>query len=121
MSENKLNPSIYIFFRTLVLFIIASGVTYIIILILGFMGIDVPLIFYFLNYILVLAIVLFYYHRTSYKDIRKERAEIKKQTNAELNNLPKVYEFYCPRCLFQTNEEAKLCPNCKESRLLPTT
>jgi hypothetical protein len=121
MSENKLKPSINIFFRTLVLFIIASGVTYLIILILGWMGIDVPLIFYFVNYLLILAIVLFYYHRTSYKDIKKERSEIKDQSKAELKKLPKVYEFYCPRCLYQTNEEAKLCPNCKEGRLLPTT
>jgi hypothetical protein len=121
MSSNKKKPSTSIFFRTLALFIIASGITYMIVLILGWIGIDVPLIFYFVNYLLILAIVLYYYHRTSYKDIRKERAEIKDQSNAELKNLPKVYEFYCSRCLFQTNEEAKLCPNCKEGRLLPTT
>ncbi len=121
MSSNKKKPSTTIFFRTLALFIIASGVTYIIILILGLMEIDVPLIFYFLNYIIVLAIILFYYHRTSYKDIRKERAEIKDLANAELKNLPKVYDFYCPRCLFKTNEEAELCPNCKKGRLQHTT
>jgi hypothetical protein len=121
MSENKLKPSTYIFFRIMVLFIIASGITYLIILILGWIGIDVPLIFYFINYILVLAIVLYYYHRTRYKDISKERAGIKYQTDTELKKLPKVYDFYCPRCLYQTNEEAKLCPNCKEGRLQNTT
>jgi hypothetical protein len=65
--------------------------------------------------------MLYYYHRTSHKDIKDERAQIKDKTNAELKKLPKVYDFYCPRCLYQTNEEAKLCPNCKEGRLQPTT
>ena len=121
MSSNKKKLSTSVFFRILALFIIASGVTYIIIVILGFIGIDVPLIVYFLNYLLVLAIVLYYYHRTMYRDIRKERAEIKDLTNTELEKLPKVYDFYCPRCLFQTNDDVKMCPNCKEGRLLPTT
>jgi hypothetical protein len=121
MSEKSKKPSTIIFFRTMVLFILASGITYLMILILGFIGIDVPVILYFVNYVIVLAIVLIYYHRTGYKDIKDKRAEIREQTDSELKKLPKVYDFYCPRCLFQTNEDSKLCPNCRDGGLKPTT
>ena len=30
----------------------------------------------------------------------------------------KVYDYYCPACLFQTNEKTKACPKCNEKGLV---
>ena len=36
-------------------------------------------------------------------------------------NLPKEFDYYCPHCLFQTNEYSKICPQCRSKRLEKTT
>ena len=32
-------------------------------------------------------------------------------------NLSKEYDYYCPRCLFQSNKKKKICPKCSSGSL----
>jgi len=48
----------------------------------------------------------------------KEKA---KRAKRKANNLPKVFDYYCPHCLFQTIEYMKICPQCRSHRLEKTT
>ena len=57
---------------------------------------------------------------------RRSRISLKKinmqsRVNLDVINLPKVYDFYCPKCLYQTNEQVEFCPNCQTGKLSPTT
>ena len=50
----------------------------------------------------------------------KEYYECKEEINRakiKAENLPKEYNYYCPFCLFQTNEKYKTCPKCAKSKL----
>jgi lipopolysaccharide biosynthesis regulator YciM len=52
----------------------------------------------------------------------KHRAkEEAKRAKRKAKNLPKVFDYYCPHCLFQTNEYKKICPQCRNRRLEKTT
>jgi RNA polymerase subunit RPABC4/transcription elongation factor Spt4 len=48
---------------------------------------------------------------------KQEAEEAKRKSE----NLPKKYKYYCPNCLYQTNEYSKLCPECRQGRLELTT
>jgi lipopolysaccharide biosynthesis regulator YciM len=53
--------------------------------------------------------------------VEKYRAKQEaKSAKNKAHNLPKVFEYYCPHCLFQTNEYTKLCPKCRSHRLVKT-
>ncbi len=71
--------------------------------------------------ILLLFNISFYWHRRRIERIKREKLVKQSSSNLEIINLPKVYDFYCPKCLYQTNEKVKLCPNCKKGELSPTT
>jgi hypothetical protein len=53
--------------------------------------------------------------------MKEEQLELQKRTQYELKNLPEKFNFYCPRCLHQTNNNVESCPNCGVGRLIPTT
>jgi hypothetical protein len=71
--------------------------------------------------ILLLTNILFFWHRRRIYRIKKEKFLEQTRVNLEIVNLPKVYDFYCPKCLYQTNEHVEFCPNCQTGRLSPTT
>jgi hypothetical protein len=72
--------------------------------------------------LLLLALnVSFYWHRRRIYSVRKKEIQSQHDSKYEIINLPKVYDFFCPRCLYQTNEGKKMCPNCKTGKLSPTT
>jgi len=71
--------------------------------------------------ILLLLNISYYWYRRKIERIKREELATRYSTNSEIMNLPKVYNFYCPKCLYQTNEEVKLCPNCQKGILSPTT
>jgi RNA polymerase subunit RPABC4/transcription elongation factor Spt4 len=48
---------------------------------------------------------------------KQEAEDAKKKSE----NLPKKYKYYCPNCLYQTNEYVKLCPECRKVRLEQTS
>ena len=52
---------------------------------------------------------------------RREQLEILKSKRDEFLKLPKVYDFFCPHCLYQTNDSAQVCPNCGVGKLSPTS
>jgi rubredoxin len=51
-----------------------------------------------------------------YREKNRARQEARK-AEKKAKNLPKVFDFYCPHCLFQTNEFTKICPECRSHRL----
>jgi hypothetical protein len=56
-------------------------------------------------------------------DISQKKARAKAKAKAaekKAKNLPKVYNYYCPHCLFQTNDYSKKCPECQSSKLIRT-
>ena len=69
--------------------------------------------------LLMLTNVIVWHTRRSSR-IRLEKLAMGTRTNLEVFNIPKVYDFYCPKCLYQTNEKVKLCPNCQKGILSPT-
>jgi hypothetical protein len=71
--------------------------------------------------ILLILNILFFWHRRRIERIKREKLAMQSSSNLEVINLPKVYDFYCPKCLYQTNEKVKLCPNCQKGILSPTT
>lgn len=48
------------------------------------------------------------------KERAKQEARIAER---RASKLPKVFDFYCPHCLFQTNDYMKICPECRSHRL----
>ena len=53
---------------------------------------------------------------------KKYRAkEEAKEAERRSKNIPKEFDYYCPHCLFQTNEYSKICPQCRRQRLEKTT
>ncbi len=72
--------------------------------------------------ILLLLNISFYGHRRRIEGIKRKKKLVKQYSSGlEIINIPKVYEFYCPRCLYQTNEDVEYCPNCGIGVLLPIT
>ena len=53
--------------------------------------------------------------------IRIEKMFMQSRIDLDVIDLPKVYDFYCPKCLYQTNEQVEYCPNCQTRKLSPTT
>ena len=43
-----------------------------------------------------------------------------KDAKKKVKKLPKEFDYYCPHCLFQTNEYSKICPECRTGRLEKT-
>ena len=39
------------------------------------------------------------------------------EARRKAENLPRVYQYYCPSCLYQTNEKHDGCPKCGGSGL----
>jgi hypothetical protein len=89
----------------------------ILLLIIGRGSYCCTLIFIFL----LLLNISFYWHRRRINRFKDEKLAWESRTTLEVINLPKVYDYYCPRCLYQTNEDVEYCPNCKVGRLSPTT
>jgi hypothetical protein len=70
--------------------------------------------------LLMLTDVIIWHTRRS-SIISFEKINMQSRVNLEVKNLPKVYDFYCPKCLYQTNEQVEFCPNCQTGKLSPTT
>ena len=70
--------------------------------------------------LLMLTDVIVWHTRRSSR-ISVEKNIMQSKINSEVINLPKVYDFYCPKCLYQTNEQVEFCPNCQTGKLSPTT
>lgn len=52
---------------------------------------------------------------------QKHRAKTDaKEAEKTAKNLNKEFDYYCPHCLYQTNEYTKLCPRCRSKRLEKT-
>ena len=49
------------------------------------------------------------------EQLRQAKAEFRKRLEED-----KTFDFYCSKCLYQTNEEAKYCPRCKEGEMKRT-
>ena len=72
--------------------------------------------------LLLLLNISFYWHRRKIEGIKRKKKLVKQySSDLEIINIQKVYEFYCPRCLYQTNEDVEYCPNCGFGVLSPTT
>jgi len=54
------------------------------------------------------------------KDIDKEKENIKTNSDRKIFSTNKEFDYYCPHCLFQTNEFDKICPECRSGRLMDT-
>ncbi len=63
----------------------------------------------------------FIWHTRRSSRISVDKVNLQSRVNSEVINLPKVYDFYCPKCLYQTNEQVEFCPNCQTGKLSPTT
>ena len=50
------------------------------------------------------------------EDMSAEQSEAE-SARSKAENLPKEFEYYCPGCLFQTNEPSRTCPKCGERDL----
>jgi hypothetical protein len=89
-------------------------------IILVAIGLGSTLCVWILIVLLLLDVILYYQKRKIHRST-KEEMQRQHDSKYEVIDLPKVYDFFCPRCLYQTNEDTELCPNCKTGRLTPTT
>jgi rubrerythrin len=49
------------------------------------------------------------------KQLAKERKDLEveaAEAAAASKHIPKSFNYYCPSCLYQTNEDPKKCPKC---------
>ena len=83
----------------------------------------------YIPYAFLLAIIfLFTIYFLALKEINKYQVYVDDQRiirhakveQAEKVEIQKVYEYYCPACLFQTNDEFEKCPKCNEKGLART-
>lgn len=112
-EDNKINKLHFI------LFLIHFSIVILMILLLA---IGIGSLCCTLIFIILLALnILFYWHRRKIDRIKRKKLIKQYSSDLEIVNLPKVYDFYCPKCLYQTNEKVKLCPNCQKGILSPTT
>jgi lipopolysaccharide biosynthesis regulator YciM len=54
------------------------------------------------------------------KNIDKEKENIKTNSERIISSTYKKFDYYCPHCLYQTNEFKKICPECRRGRILKT-
>ncbi len=73
-----------------------------------------------LIFILLMLTIGIGWHTRRRSRISLEEINVQSRVNLEVINLPKVYDFYCPKCLYQTNEQVEFCPNCQTGKLSPT-
>jgi hypothetical protein len=53
------------------------------------------------------------------EEIEKDRMDAL-ESRSKAENLPKVFDYYCPGCLFQTNTMTDICPECNKKKLMKT-
>lgn len=70
---------------------------------------------------LLLLSISFYWRRRRISRLEDEKHAWESKINLDIMSIPKVYDYYCPKCLYQTNEYVEHCPNCEIGVLLPTT
>jgi len=68
---------------------------------------------------LPLPIRLLYWFKLK-KDIEKEKKILKNKSDNIITSTYYQFDYYCPHCLFQTNDLKKICPECRRGRLLKT-
>ena len=71
--------------------------------------------------IIGIALTIFSYRKAiehSLKSVKLEMEAVNARKKSQ--DIPKVYSYYCPNCLYQTNEKSIRCPRCKEGRLRKT-
>ena len=51
---------------------------------------------------------------------KHDAKEAAKDAKRKADRVQKKFEYFCPHCLFQTNEYSKVCPECRRSRLEKT-
>ena len=59
-----------------------------------------------------------YYNRLLKEKLDANRAADRAKSKAD--RVQKKYKYFCPHCLFQTNEYSKICPKCRRGRLEKT-
>jgi len=75
--------------------------------------------FCFMGAILIICFLIWGHYRRAYR-LAEDKQEIQRRKQYELKTLPKIYNFYCPHCLHQTNKVMEVCPNCGVGKLAPT-
>lgn len=50
--------------------------------------------------------------------LKREKEDIKKDSERIITSTYKQFNYYCPHCLFQTNDYNKFCPKCRRGRLV---
>jgi hypothetical protein len=81
----------------------------------------------FINSALVLALIfLITIYLLAYKEINRYQVYV--DDNRQIQHakvvipigsaVPKEFDYYCPACLFQTNDELKICPKCNEKKMI---
>lgn len=56
----------------------------------------------------------------SRKEIDNAKKELELDSEIQLKDQPKAFNYYCSACLYQTNKFNKICPKCREGRLMKT-
>lgn len=51
----------------------------------------------------------------------EEKVIVQRRHQESLNKLKKKFDYYCSKCLYQTNEYSDPCPKCGRGRLVRTT
>lgn len=55
-------------------------------------------------------------------EFQKEQAKLEaKEAEEKAKDLPKEFDYFCPACLYQTNELTEFCPKCGNKELRRTT
>lgn len=108
--------------RALIILIVAVVIANVVVLMINISGVEATLLTNIVIEIFIVLSVFLSYYITIRKK-RKERrrtTEIKKRADQEIAALPKKYDYFCPKCLHQTNEKTRVCPSCRNGRLEPT-
>ena len=61
------------------------------------------------------------FHIYDYYKIKRSKKALEADYNRKISELPKEFNYYCPSCLYQTNDYVKICPKCNNSKLSATT
>ena len=118
-SENNINTRQKQEYRTQNILHIIIFLTLLILIMIGIIfGRSCWLIILILILLLLTNVIVWHTRRSS--RIRLEKITTQSRISLEVINLPKVYDFYCPKCLYQTNEQVEFCPNCQTGKLSPT-
>ena len=103
-----LHTVIFLTLLSLIMILLISGMS-------GWWGLIIPI----LMLLMLTNGFVWYTRRRSRTSL--EKINVQSRVNLDVIDLPRVYDFYCPKCLYQTNEQAKLCPNCQKGKLSPTS